>query len=64
MATRQRSWRVAREQRVVLPTALEEEVKLKTACSWGRNHLELLGVEFHLKRRIDLNRVFRVKESN
>ena len=64
MATRQRSWRVAREQRVVLPTALkEEEVKLKTACSWGRNHLKLLGVDFYLKRRIDLNRVLRVKES-
>ena len=65
MATRQQQPRATREQRVVLPTApKEEELKLGTSSSWGRNHLKLLGVDFYIKRRIDLNRVLRVKESD
>lgn len=64
MATRQQQPRAAREQRVVLPTASkEEEFKFGTASSWTRDHLKLLGVEFSLKRRIDLNRVLKVRES-
>lgn len=65
MATRQQQPRAAKEQRVVLPTApKEEEFKLGTASSWNRNHLNLLGVDFALNRRIDLNRVLKVKESD
>jgi hypothetical protein len=65
MATRQQQPRAAKEQRVVLPTApKEEEFKFGTASSWNRNHLNLLGVDFPLNRRIDLNRVLKVKESD
>jgi hypothetical protein len=64
MATRQQQPRVAKE-RVVLPTApKEEELKLGTASSWGRDHLKLLGVDFYMKRRIDLNHILRVRESD
>jgi hypothetical protein len=65
MATRQQQPRAARDPRVVLPTApKEEEAKLGTASSWGRDHLKLLGVDFYMKRRIDLNRVLKVRESD
>jgi hypothetical protein len=50
--------------RVVLPTAeKDEEVKFGTASSWGRDELRLLGVDFSLKKRVDLNRILRVRES-
>jgi hypothetical protein len=50
--------------RVVLPTTeKEEEVKFGTASSWGRDELRLLGVDFSLKKRVDLNRILRVRES-
>jgi len=50
--------------REVLPTApKEEEVKLGPASSWGRAQLRLLGVNFYMKQRIDLNQVLRVRES-
>jgi hypothetical protein len=63
MATRQQQPRAAKEQRVVLPTApKEEEFKFGTASSWNRNHLKLLGVDFSLNRRIDLNCVLKVSE--
>jgi hypothetical protein len=65
MATRQQQPRAAKEQQVVLPTApKEEEFKFGTASSWNRNHLKLLGVDFPLNRRIDLNRVLKVRESD
>jgi hypothetical protein len=51
-------------KREVLPTALkEEEVKFGSANTWGREQLRLLGVDFYMQRRIDLNRVMGVKES-
>jgi hypothetical protein len=47
----------------VLPTALkEEEVKFGSANTWGREELRLLGVDFYMQRRIDLNRVLGVEE--
>lgn len=64
MATREQPRRMAKEKTVVSPTApKEEEVKLGTASSWKREHLKLLGVDFPLNRRIDLNRILKVKES-
>jgi hypothetical protein len=51
-------------KREVLPTApKEEEVKFGSANTWGREQLKLLGVDFYMQRRIDLNRVLNVKES-
>ena len=64
MPTRQQQPRAAREPRVVSPTApKDEEIKLGTASSWGRDHLKLLGVDFHRNQRLDLNRVLIVRES-
>jgi len=64
MATRHQQPRAVREPRVVLPTApKEEEIKLGTASSWGRDHLKLLGVDFSMNQRIDLNRVLNVREA-
>ena len=54
----------SQEKREVLPTApKEEEVKFGSASSWGRDQLRLLGVNFYMKQRIDLNRVLRVRET-
>lgn len=54
----------SQEKREVLPSApKEEEVKFGPASSWGRDQLRLLGVNFYMKQRIDLNRVFRVRDS-
>jgi hypothetical protein len=51
-------------KREVLPTApKEEDVKFGSANTWGREQLKLLGVDFYMQRRIDLNRVLGVKES-
>lgn len=56
--------RIAREQRIVLPAApKEEDIKLESSNTWGRNHLKLLGVDFYMKRKLDLNRVLMVRES-
>lgn len=64
LVTREQPHRTAKEKTVVSTTApKEEEVKLGTASSWKREDLNLLGVDFHLNRRIDLNRVLKVKES-
>ena len=41
----------------------EEEDKFGSSNTWGRNQLRLLGVDFVMNRRIDLNRVLRVTES-
>ena len=49
----------------MLPIALkEEEFKFGNASSWGREQLRVLGVDFYMQRRIDLNRVFGVRESD
>jgi hypothetical protein len=54
-----------REPRVVLPTApKEEEAKFGSGSKWGREQLRLLGVDFLMKQRIDLNRVLQVKEKD
>lgn len=48
----------------VLPaTPKEEEVRFGSANTWGREQLKLLGVDFYMQRRIDINRVLGVKES-
>jgi hypothetical protein len=53
----QRKWEI-------LPTTpKEEEVKFGSASTWGREQLKLLGVDFYMQRRIDINRVLGVKES-
>ena len=50
---------------IILFTELEkEESKLRHSRTWGRNHLKLLGVDFYAKRRFDLNRVLKVKETD
>ena len=55
----------SQEKREILPTApKEEEVKFGPASSWGRGQLRLLGVNFYMKQRIDLNRVLRVRDSD
>ena len=65
MDTRQQQPRAAREQRVVLPTtSKEEEFKFGSAKTWSRNQLKALGVRFHVKRNLDLNRVMKVKETD
>jgi hypothetical protein len=65
MATRPHIPRVAKEKQIILPTApKEEEFKFGTASSWNRDHLKLLGVDFALNRRIDLNRILKVKETD
>ena len=65
MDSRQQQPRAAREQRVVLPTASkEEEFKFGSAKTWSRNQLKTLGVKFHVKRNLDLNRVLQVKETD
>jgi hypothetical protein len=49
-----------REPRVVLPTApKEEEAKFGSGSKWGREQLRLLGVDFLMKRRIDLNQILK-----
>lgn len=54
-----------REKREVLPTAPKEEgVKFGSGNTWGRKQLSLLGVDFYIQRRIDLNRVLGVRESD
>lgn len=58
MATRQQQPRAAKEKVVVLPTAnKEEEEKFGSSNTWGRNQLHLLGVDFLINRRINLDRV-------
>lgn len=53
-----------REQRIVSTTAQKaEEDKFGKASGWGREELRLLGVDFHMKRRVDLSRILGVKES-
>jgi hypothetical protein len=53
-----------REKQVVKPNEpKEEEEKLGSASGWGRKHLKYLGVNFSLKKRIDLNTIFQVNES-
>src|SRR5215471_6164601 len=65
MATREQPHRTEKEKTVVSTTApKEEEVKLGTASSWKREHLSLRGVDFYINRRIDLNRILQVKESD
>ena len=66
MATQQQQHpRMPREKRVVLPTApKEEEFKFGSSNTWSRNQLKALGVNFHVKRKLDLNRVLRVRESD
>ena len=64
MATRHQQPRAAKEKHIVLPSAdKEEEDKFGSSNTWGRNQLRLLGVDFVMNRRIDLNRVLRVTES-
>ena len=64
MASTRQQPRVPRESRIVLPTApKEEETKFGSSNTWGRNELKLLGVDFYMKRRIDLNKVLQVRES-
>jgi hypothetical protein len=56
--------RPIREKREVLPTAPnEEDFKFSNASSWGREQLQVLGVDFYMQRRIDLNRILGVSES-
>ena len=56
--------RPIREKREVLPTApKEEDFKFSNASSWGREQLRVLGVDFYMQRRIDLNRILGVSES-
>jgi hypothetical protein len=51
--------------RIVLPTApKEEEVKLGSANTWGKNQLKLLGVDLFRKQTFDLNRILKVRESD
>jgi hypothetical protein len=65
LVTREQPHRTAKEKTVVSTTApKEEEVKLGTASSWGRDQLQVLGVDFYLNRRMDLNRILRVKDSD
>jgi hypothetical protein len=50
--------------REVLPTESKvEEVKFGSAKTWGRKELKLLGVNFQKSKRIDLNSILGVKES-
>jgi hypothetical protein len=57
--------RVFREKREVLPiTPKEEAFKFGNASSWGREQIRVLGVDFYMQRRIDLNRILGVKESD
>jgi hypothetical protein len=54
----------SREKRIVTTTAhKEEEAKFGTASGWGREQLRLLGVDFYMKRRVDLVKILGVKES-
>lgn len=54
----------SREKRIVTTTAhKEEEAKFGTASGWGREQLRLLGVDFYMKRRVDLNKILQVQES-
>ena len=56
--------RPIREKREVLPTApKEEDFKFNNASSWGREQLRVLGVDFYMQRRIDLNRILGVSKS-
>lgn len=62
MATR-RSERLRTTKVVVLPTEdKQEEVKLGSGNTWGRDELRMLGVDFYRGRRIDLEAVLRVKD--
>lgn len=65
MATRQQQPRAVKDQKQeVLPTAPKEEgFKFGSSNTWGRGQLKVLGVDFALTRRIDLNRVLKVRES-
>jgi hypothetical protein len=64
MTTRPSIPRRVKGKQIVLPNApKEEEIKLGTASSWNRSHLKILGVDFPLKQRIDLNRILKVKEA-
>jgi hypothetical protein len=42
----------------------EEPAKFQSGSHWGREHLRLLGVDFYMQRRIDLNRVLGVKDKD
>jgi hypothetical protein len=65
MATRQSIPRVAKDKQIVLPTESKEEAfKFGTASSWGREHLDILGVDFPQNRRIDLNRILKIGEND
>lgn len=53
-----------REKRVIAPDSpKEEDTKLGSSSGWGQKHLKCLGVKFSLKKRIDLNTVLQVDES-
>jgi len=39
-----------------------ESAKFGSSSGWGRDQLRLLGVDFYMQRRIDLNKVLNVNE--
>lgn len=50
-----------RDKRIVSPTAHKpEEAKAGKASLWGEEQLRLLGVQFHVKRRLDLKKILAV----
>jgi hypothetical protein len=53
-----------REKQVITPNEpKEEEIKLGSSSAWGQKHLKCLGVKFSLTKRIDLNTIFQMDES-
>ena len=64
MATRQQLSRAAKQPREVLPTDPKEDAeKFGPANKWGKKQLDWLGVKFSLQKRIDLNKILNVDES-
>ena len=49
---------------IVPPTApKEEEFKFGAANSWNRDHLDKIGVILSRKKKFDLDRILKIKES-
>ena len=64
MATRQQPPRAAKQPKEVFPTDPKGETeRFGPANKWGKKQLDWLGVKFSLKKRVDLNTILNVDES-
>jgi hypothetical protein len=50
------------EDKVPKDSRKPEPVMFGSSSGWGREQLRLLGVDFYMQRRIDLNKVLNVNE--